>query len=59
MRLAIAGADHWLMGAFHAVPDEARGKLYRALATAFHPDVGGDPALMVALNAARERYPGG
>ncbi len=59
MRIAIAAAPHWLMGAFQAVPDEARGKLYRALAAVFHPDTGGDPALMVALNAARERNRGG
>jgi hypothetical protein len=57
-RRAIADAKTWLAGAFCAAPD--RSRLYRALAAVFHPDSNPDvdPALMVALNAARERFPG-
>jgi hypothetical protein len=56
-RRAIANAEDWLTAAFMAVGPEVRARLYRSLAAAFHPDVGGDPALMVALNAVRARYP--
>lgn len=54
-RRAISSAEGWLTAALAAAPDVSR--LYRSLAAAFHPDVGGDPALMVALNAVRERFP--
>lgn len=56
-RRTIANAENWLTAAFVAVGPEGRPRLYRSLAAAFHPDVGGDPALMVALNAVRGRFP--
>jgi hypothetical protein len=53
----IKGAPKWLEAMFIAIGDKAqRQKLYRALATVFHPDVGGDERLMKALNAAKERF---
>lgn len=42
---------------FAAVAPEQRSRLYRALATVFHPDAGGDEHLMQTLNAVKERYP--
>jgi hypothetical protein len=56
-RRAIAHAENHLTGLFLAVAPEARSRLYRGLAAAFHPDAGGDPALMIALNAVRDRFP--
>ena len=52
---AIAQATAWLTAAFRAAGDaERRKRLYRALATIFHPDVGGDVRIMQALNAFQE-----
>lgn len=56
-RNAIANAQEWLVAMFCAVQADQRRALYRSLAAVFHPDAGGDPALMVALNAAREKFP--
>jgi hypothetical protein len=39
---------------FEATKPEHRKKLYRALAAVWHPDAGGDAALMVALNAVSD-----
>ncbi len=53
---AIEQATAWLTAAFRAAGDaERRKRLYRALATIFHPDVGGDVRIMQALNAFQER----
>lgn len=39
---------------FAATNPDLRKRLYRALAAVWHPDAGGDAALMVALNAVSE-----
>ena len=41
---------------FSAVAPEQRTRLYRALAAAFHPDVGGDERVMQFLNTFKERF---
>jgi hypothetical protein len=53
----IAHAPAWLEAAFRATRADRRKRLYRALSTVFHPDAGGDPMLMVALNAVHEKFP--
>jgi hypothetical protein len=50
-------AESWLTAAFSAVQPAHRARLYKSLATTFHPDAGGDARLMTALNAVRERFP--
>ncbi|HEX3456630.1 MAG TPA: hypothetical protein VHR97_01630 [Candidatus Baltobacteraceae bacterium] len=52
----ILGAPRWLEAMFVAVGRDRAKVLYRALATVFHPDSGGDERLMKALNAAKERF---
>ena len=55
-RAAIAQAPNWLTLAFRACAPDQRQKLYRQLATVFHPDSGGSEELMKALNAVKERF---
>jgi len=52
----ILGAPRWLEAAFTAVGRDRARLLYRALASVFHPDSGGDERLMKALNSAKERF---
>lgn len=53
----VRGAPKWLRAAFLALANPpAQQRLYRALASVFHPDVGGDERLMQALNAAKEEF---
>jgi hypothetical protein len=56
-RRLIANAEQWITAAFLAVDSPRRSSIYRALAAVFHPDgkPDVDPALMVALNAVRDR----
>src|ERR1700685_4342644 len=56
-RVAILQASKWLEAAFVATSKDRRKKLFRALSSVFHPDAGGDQALMIALNAVHERFP--
>jgi hypothetical protein len=53
---AIARSAAWLDAAFTAVGRAQYARLYKQLAVAFHPDQGGDGRLMMALNAAREKF---
>jgi hypothetical protein len=50
-----AGAD-WVEALFGEVPEAYREKVFRALATAFHPDHGADDAVMKRLLDLRERW---
>jgi hypothetical protein len=52
----VLGAPRWLEAVFVAVGRDRAKLLYRALASVFHPDAGGDERLMRALNAAKERF---
>lgn len=45
----------WVRDAFTAAGDRAP-KLYRALASVFHPDAGGEHALMVRINEAYDKW---
>jgi hypothetical protein len=40
-----------------AVPVGSRARLFKALASVFHPDTGADAALMIAPNRVRDRFP--
>jgi len=54
-RNAKAGMATILEAIFAATRPDMRKKLYRALAAVWHPDAGGDAALMTALNAINEK----
>jgi hypothetical protein len=54
-RRAVASAA-WIEQAFRLTKPELRKKLYRALSTVFHPDVGGEEDSMKVLNAVYERF---
>jgi len=45
----------WVSAVFDAVPDKYTDKLFRALASCFHPDVGGSDEIMARINAEYER----
>jgi hypothetical protein len=53
--LAKSGIQASVEAIFAATRQDRRKRLYRALAAVWHPDAGGDAALMVALNAASEK----
>lgn len=46
----------WVKELFNILPFQHRQRVYRALAAAFHPDVGGDQEVMKRVNVA---YDGG
>lgn len=46
----------WVQQIFKVCPSRHRAKLYRGLASAFHPDVGGDNDLMRHINKVYEYY---
>jgi hypothetical protein len=51
-----ASSDHWaVLGLLRGTPRDAIDARYRSLARAHHPDRGGDPAVMAAINAAYHR----
>jgi hypothetical protein len=47
-------AKHWVEQAFHDCPSDRIERLRRGLMTAFHPDLGGDPALAQRINSAAD-----
>lgn len=54
-RLEIEGNRKWVDELFAAVPKEHRSRIRKALAVAFHPDHGGDEAIMREINDAFDR----
>jgi hypothetical protein len=52
--VAPEGIGNILIALFDEVPDDLRVGTFRALARAWHPDVGGDTVLMQQLNLAVE-----
>lgn len=55
--IAITQAPKWLPMLFASCTSGRRSKLYRSLASLWHPDAGGDAQLMTALNAVKEQFP--
>ena len=53
---SVGEAKKWLIAAFFAVGRKNWPRLYKQLAVVFHPDQGGDPALMIALNDVRDQF---
>lgn len=51
------GSTDWVKELFATVPKAHVQRVYRALASAFHPDVGGDAETMKRINAAYGRIP--
>lgn len=45
----------WVTSAFDACPRQSLDKLYRALSSVFHPDVGGDNKTMSRINTEFQR----
>jgi hypothetical protein len=56
-RVIISQAEQRITASFMAVPVGSRARLFKALASVFHPDTGADAALMIALNRVRDRFP--
>lgn len=46
---------NWVDELFAELPSQALTRVYRSLAYAFHPDVGGNPEIMKQINLAYER----
>jgi hypothetical protein len=49
---------NWADGLFAALPSHLHSAVYKALSRALHPDIGGDPAAMQALNASYDKMRG-
>jgi hypothetical protein len=56
-RRSTADRIELIVGLFEAVPDRLASPTHRALARVWHPDAGGDAALMRELNEAWTRMP--
>lgn len=48
-------APDWVEAAFAAVAEDKIDKLRRGLMSAFHPDLGGDPAIAQRINSAADK----
>lgn len=54
-RCLLARSREYFETLFGAVAPDQRARLYRALASVFHPDVGGDERIMRLLNDLKEQ----